>query len=107
MLIVWTDSQVKSIYLRLFEVAVCLAAVGVARWVRVSRPYDAALLISGRVLQGVFGALLAADEFVLCEGETVHLVVGRDMKRREMPERYAEKFQSLLHGDGPAKESKE
>jgi acyl-CoA thioester hydrolase len=46
----------------------------------------------------------AADDLLLCEGETVHLVVGRDMKRREMPERYAKQFQSLLHGDGAVKE---
>jgi acyl-CoA thioester hydrolase len=39
----------------------------------------------------------AADEMLLCEGETVHLVVDRDMKRREMPERYAKQFAALLH----------
>ncbi len=33
---------------------------------------------------------------VLCEGETVHIVVGRDMKRRALPERYAEHFRRLL-----------
>lgn len=36
------------------------------------------------------------DEIVLCEGETVHFVVGRDMKRREMPAAYAELFASVL-----------
>jgi len=34
---------------------------------------------------------------LLCEGETVHLVVGRDMKRREMPEKYVERFAALMH----------
>jgi acyl-CoA thioester hydrolase len=38
-----------------------------------------------------------ADETVLCEGETVHIVVGRDMKRREMPARYAELFAAVMH----------
>jgi acyl-CoA thioester hydrolase len=36
-------------------------------------------------------------ETVLCEGETVHFVVGRDMKRREMPEAYAERFAAVMH----------
>ena len=35
-------------------------------------------------------------ETVLCEGETVHVVVGSDMKRREMPERYASLFASVM-----------
>jgi acyl-CoA thioester hydrolase len=37
------------------------------------------------------------EEVVLCEGETVHFVVGRDMKRREMPAAYAERFASVVH----------
>ncbi len=37
------------------------------------------------------------EEVVLCEGETVHFVVGRDMKRRDMPAAYAERFASVLH----------
>ncbi len=37
------------------------------------------------------------DEVVLCEGETVHFVVGRDMKRREMPAAYAERFAAVMH----------
>jgi acyl-CoA thioester hydrolase len=39
----------------------------------------------------------AAEELLLCEGETVHIVVGRDMKRREMPVKYAERFAAVLH----------
>jgi acyl-CoA thioester hydrolase len=37
------------------------------------------------------------EETVLCEGETVHFVVGRDMKRREMPAAYAERFAAVMH----------
>ena len=37
------------------------------------------------------------DEMVLCEGETVHFVVGRDMKRRDMPIAYATRFAAMLH----------
>jgi acyl-CoA thioester hydrolase len=36
-------------------------------------------------------------ETILCEGETVHFVVGRDMKRREMPAKYAERFAAVMH----------
>ena len=57
--------------------------------------------VRGSIVRFRYAVVRAADELLLCEGETVHLVVGRDMKRREMPERYAEKFQSLLHGGAP------
>lgn len=40
--------------------------------------------------------ILRGDE-VLCEGETVHIVVDRAMKRRPMPAKYAERFAALLH----------
>jgi acyl-CoA thioester hydrolase len=45
----------------------------------------------------VRAASAPADEMVLCEGETVHFVVGRDMKRREMPAKYAERFAAVMH----------
>ena len=38
-----------------------------------------------------------ADELLLCEGETTHIVVDRNMKKREMPENYTEVFRSILH----------
>ncbi len=44
--------------------------------------------------------LRVADEMVLCEGETVHFVVGRDMKRRSMPAKYTECFRAILHRPG-------
>ena len=45
----------------------------------------------------VRAANVLENEIVLCEGETVHFVVGRDMKRREMPAAYAERFASVVH----------
>jgi acyl-CoA thioester hydrolase len=36
------------------------------------------------------------DEALLCEGESVHIVVGRDMKKREIPPAYAEGLRALL-----------
>jgi len=38
-----------------------------------------------------------SEELLLCEGETTHIVVDRNMKKREMPEKYAEMFRSILH----------
>jgi acyl-CoA thioester hydrolase len=43
-----------------------------------------------------YQVLRANDEKVLCEGESVHMVVGRDMKRRGIPEKYAEGLHALL-----------
>jgi acyl-CoA thioester hydrolase len=36
------------------------------------------------------------DGVVLCVGETVHVVVGKDMKRRPLPEKYAKRFAEWL-----------
>jgi acyl-CoA thioester hydrolase len=51
----------------------------------------------GPLLRLRYAIVRAADEVLLCEGETVHIVVGRDMKRREMPVRFAERFAAMLH----------
>jgi acyl-CoA thioester hydrolase len=63
--------------------------------------------VRGPIVRFRYAVVRAADEQLLCEGETVHVVVGRDMQRREMPERYAKQFQELLHGGGAAKVTKE
>jgi len=44
----------------------------------------------------VRAATETADELLLCEGETTHIVVDRDMKKREMPEKYAKLFRDIL-----------
>jgi acyl-CoA thioester hydrolase len=41
------------------------------------------------VVRFSYRVLRAADSLLLCEGETVHVVVGRDMKRCPMPRKYA------------------
>jgi len=46
--------------------------------------------LRGPVLQFRYRVLRESDQMLLCEGETIHVVVGRDMKRRPLPERYAE-----------------
>jgi acyl-CoA thioester hydrolase len=61
----------------------------------------------GPIVKFRYVILRPADETVLCEGETVHFVVGRGMKRREMPAVYAEKFAAVMHRlaktDGPVR----
>ena len=41
-------------------------------------------------------ATAEAEEQLLCEGETTHIVVDREMKKREMPQHYADRFRALL-----------
>lgn len=52
--------------------------------------------VRGSVVRFTYAVLRAVDGVLLCEGETVHLVVGRDMRRRTMPSRYAERFRAVL-----------
>jgi acyl-CoA thioester hydrolase len=53
--------------------------------------------VRGSIVRFRYAVVRAADELLLCEGETVHLVIDREMKRREMPQKYAEQFSRLLH----------
>jgi acyl-CoA thioester hydrolase len=53
--------------------------------------------VRGSIVRFEYTILRAADHTELCTGETVHLVVGRDMKRRAMPQKYAERFAQLAH----------
>lgn len=78
----------------------CMIAV-VEVSARFSAParYDEELIIRTRVsafrsalLKFAYEILRAEDGMLLCTGETVHVVVGRDMKRRSMPETYARRF---------------
>jgi acyl-CoA thioester hydrolase len=64
--------------------------------------YDEVLLVRtslagvrGSIVRFRYAIVRAADEMLLCEGETVHIVVGRDMKKRDMPAKYAERFAAL------------
>jgi acyl-CoA thioester hydrolase len=44
--------------------------------------------VRGPVIQFRYRVLREPDQTLLCEGETIHVVVGRDMKRRGLPKRY-------------------
>src|ERR1700722_4416992 len=51
----------------------------------------------GPIVRFRYAVVRGSDELLLCEGETTHIVVGRDMKKRDMPPKYAELFASLAH----------
>jgi len=68
-----------------------------------SAKYDDELLIRttlvnvrSSIIRFRYQVLRADDEKLLCEGQSVHMVVGRDMKRKEIPQKYAEGMQALL-----------
>jgi acyl-CoA thioester hydrolase len=46
----------------------------------------------GAVVRFSYKVVRPTDGVLLCEGETVHVVVGRDMKKRALPHKYAEKL---------------
>jgi acyl-CoA thioester hydrolase len=48
------------------------------------------VMARGAVVRFAYRILRVEDGVLLCEGETVHVVVGRDMKRRALPKKYAE-----------------
>jgi len=48
------------------------------------------LRVRGPVVRFGYRILRPADGLLLCEGETVHVAVGRDMKLRALPKKYAE-----------------
>jgi acyl-CoA thioester hydrolase len=46
--------------------------------------------VRGPVIRFGYRIVRLDDGLLLCEGETVHVAVGRDMKRRPVPDGYAE-----------------
>lgn len=50
----------------------------------------------GPVIRFGYRIVRVVDDVLLCEGETVHVVVGSDMKKRSLPQKYAERFAAHL-----------
>jgi acyl-CoA thioester hydrolase len=80
-----------------------IAVVDVHVRYRAPARYDDELVIETRlvaaraaVVRFAYRILRCADGVVLCEGETMHVVVGRDMKKRALPTKYAERFAACL-----------
>jgi acyl-CoA thioester hydrolase len=80
-----------------------IAVVDVHVRYRAPARYDDELLIEtrllvarGAVIRFGYRILRVADGLLLCEGETAHVVVGKDMKKRSLPPKYAERFAAHL-----------
>jgi acyl-CoA thioester hydrolase len=81
--------------------------VGRVEFVRYRAParYDDELVVETRLL-AVRGAVIrfgyrirrVADGLLLCEGETLHVCVDMEMKKRSLPAKYAERFAAHLIG---------
>ena len=54
------------------------------------------LAARGAVLKFSYRIVRVADGVLLCEGETTHVCVGRNMKKMCLPEKYAERFAEHL-----------
>jgi acyl-CoA thioester hydrolase len=48
------------------------------------------IAVRGPVIRFCYRVVRGKDNLLLCEGETVHVAVGRDMKSRAVPRKYAE-----------------
>lgn len=80
-----------------------IAVVQVEVRYRAPARYDEELVIETRLLAARgpvvrFGyrILRAGDGDLLCEGETAHVVVDREMKKTRLPQQYAERFAAWL-----------
>ena len=91
-------------YKRMEEKEGCgISVVDVHARYRVPARYDDELVIQTRLLAArgavvKFGyrILRLTDSVLLCEGETMHVCVGPDMKKRSLPPKYAERFAAHL-----------
>jgi acyl-CoA thioester hydrolase len=80
-----------------------IAVIDVSARYRLPARYDDELIVQtrliaarGSVIRFGYRIVRAADDVLLCEGETVHVVVGNDMKKRPLPQKYAERFAAHL-----------
>jgi acyl-CoA thioester hydrolase len=48
------------------------------------------LAVRGPVIRFGYRIVRADDRLLLCEGETVHVVIDKEMKRRRIPQKYAD-----------------
>jgi acyl-CoA thioester hydrolase len=80
-----------------------IAVVEVRVRYRAPARYDDELIVEtrllaarGAVIKFGYKVLRVEDGVLLCEGETVHVVVGKDMKKQSLPSKYAARFAAYL-----------
>jgi acyl-CoA thioester hydrolase len=90
-------------YRQMEEEGCGIAVVDVHARYKAPARYDDELVIEtrllaarGAVVRFGYRILRVPDSLLLCEGETMHVVVGMDMKKRSLPPKYAERFAAHL-----------
>jgi acyl-CoA thioester hydrolase len=90
-------------YKQMEEEGCGIAVVDVHARFKTPARYDDELIIETRLLAArgavvKFGyrILRVGDGALLCEGETMHVCVGKDMKKMCLPPKYAERFAAYL-----------
>ena len=90
-------------YKQMEEEGCGIAVVDVHARYKAPARYDDELVIEtrllaarGAVVRFGYRILRVPDGLLLCEGETMHVVVGVDMKKRSLPPKYAERFAAHL-----------
>ena len=85
------------------EDGVGITVVGVSARYRAPALYDDDLVIEtrllamrGPVIRFGYRVVRQSDKLLLCEGDTMHVVVDKAMKRSRLPEKYAERFAGVL-----------
>jgi acyl-CoA thioester hydrolase len=85
------------------EDGVGIAVVDVSARYKSPARYDDELVIEtrlvaarGPVVKFGYRIVRADDGVLLCEGETVHVVVDKEMKKAPLPEKYAKRFAAVL-----------
>jgi len=80
-----------------------IAVVDVHVRYRAPARYDDELMVRttllaarGAVIRFGYKIVRVEDGVLLCEGETVHVVVDKEMKKRSLPPKYAERFAAQL-----------
>jgi acyl-CoA thioester hydrolase len=84
------------------EDGVGIAVVDLSARYKAPARYDDELVIETRLLR-VRGPIIrfgyrvvrVEDDLLLCEGETTHIVVDKEMKRARLPAKYAERFAAV------------
>ncbi len=90
-------------YKQMEEEGFGISVVDVHARYRAPARYDDELVIEtqllaarGAVIKFGYRVLRVADGVLLCEGETAHVCVGKDMKKMCLPPKYAERFAAHL-----------
>ncbi len=85
------------------EFGCMIAVVGVEARYRSPARYDDEIAVQtrlltmrGPVMKIGYEVTRVADSKLLCKGQTTHVVVGKDMSKRALPEPYQRAFQELL-----------